>query len=147
MSNVLADLAIESEAATARACGPARAYEEETRCAGFATPVLPVLGCSGDADAVEAFRVPGLQRLRRGEVRSAASLRAALNGTWEGSGNFRARTGCARGARAEGFARFLAVRARPGRDARLDAHSTPLPAMLAELTSVGRTGIGPRAAR
>jgi putative acyl-CoA dehydrogenase len=94
MQNVLADLAIESEAATATALRLARAYDERTRdeaarhFARFATPlvkywickrtpplVAEALECLGGNGYVEECVLPRLYR------------EAPVNSVWEGSGN------------------------------------------------------------
>jgi putative acyl-CoA dehydrogenase len=89
MTNVLADLAIESEAATVTALRLARAYDEgDGLLARLATPVLkywickrhPVfaaeaLECLGGNGFVEESGMPRLFR------------QSPLNGVWEGSGN------------------------------------------------------------
>ena len=69
MQNVLADLAIESEAATALAMRLARAYDEERHRRSSAWP--PRSASTGSASACPAHRrrgdgVPRRQRLRRG---------------------------------------------------------------------------------
>jgi putative acyl-CoA dehydrogenase len=90
MSNVLADLAIESEAATAAAMRVARSYDEPDDAAfrRFATPVMKywvtkraaahaaeALECLGGNGFVEDSGMPLLYR------------DAPLNSIWEGSGN------------------------------------------------------------
>jgi putative acyl-CoA dehydrogenase len=94
MQNVLADLAIESEAATATALRLARAFDErmgdegERRFARFATPlvkywickrtpplVAEALECLGGNGYVEECVLPRLYR------------EAPVNSVWEGSGN------------------------------------------------------------
>ncbi|HXJ80207.1 MAG TPA: acyl-CoA dehydrogenase family protein [Candidatus Methylomirabilis sp.] len=94
MQNVLADLAVESEAATAAALRLARAYDERTRneaerrFARFATPlvkywickrtpplVAEALECLGGNGYVEECILPRLYR------------EAPVNSVWEGSGN------------------------------------------------------------
>jgi len=94
MQNVLADLAIESEAATAAALRLARAYDErrrdeaQRRFARFATPlvkywickrtpplVAEALECLGGNGYVEECILPRLYR------------EAPVNSVWEGSGN------------------------------------------------------------
>jgi len=94
MQNVLADLAIESEAATAMALRLARAYDERAadeharRFARFATPVVKywickrtpplvaeALECLGGNGYVEECALPRLYR------------EAPVNSVWEGSGN------------------------------------------------------------
>ena len=79
MVNVLADLAVESEAATASALRLARAYDEDDRAA----PPLRHRGHevldlqAGDDARRRGARVPGRQRLRRGVADAAAAARRA----------------------------------------------------------------------
>ncbi len=94
MTNVLADLALESEAATAAALRLARAFEadavdeHEQRIKRFVTPIIKswtckrapqhaaeALECLGGAGYVEESDLPRLFR------------QSPLNGVWEGSGN------------------------------------------------------------
>jgi putative acyl-CoA dehydrogenase len=94
MQNVLADLAVESEAATAMALRLARAYDEradderQRRFARFATPIVKywickrtpplvaeALECLGGNGYVEECVLPRLYR------------EAPVNSVWEGSGN------------------------------------------------------------
>ena len=71
MVNVLADLALESEAATATALRLARAYDEgDNALRRFATAVAQVLDLQArDAARRRGARVPRRQRLRRGVAR------------------------------------------------------------------------------
>jgi putative acyl-CoA dehydrogenase len=126
MVNVLADLAIESEAATATALRLARAYDEEDNALRrFATAVLKywvckratphaaeALECLGGNGYVEASPMPRLLR------------DAPLNGIWEGSGNVMSLDVLRALAREpEGLPAFLAeCELARGGDARLDAH-------------------------
>ena len=77
MVNVLADLAIESEAATATALRLARAYDEgDTALRRFAHRGPEVLDLQArDAARRRGARVPGRQRLRRGVADAAAAAR------------------------------------------------------------------------
>jgi putative acyl-CoA dehydrogenase len=129
MVNVLADLAVESEAATAAALRLARAFdggtdEHESQLRRLLTPVLKywtckrapqhaaeALECLGGAGFVEESGLPRIYR------------QAPVNGVWEGSGNVI----CLDVVRAMGRApetieAFLAeVDGAAGADARLDA--------------------------
>ncbi len=77
MVNVLADLAIESEAATATALRLARAYDEEDNSLRrFATAVLKYWVCKrATPHAAEALECLGGQRLRRGIADAEAAAR------------------------------------------------------------------------
>jgi putative acyl-CoA dehydrogenase len=137
MVNVLADLAIESEAATATALRLARAYDEEDNSLRrFATAVLKywickratphaaeALECLGGNGYVEESPLPQLLR------------DAPLNGIWEGSGNVMSLDVLrAMGREPEGLPAFLAeCELARGGDTRLDVHLDALPATLAEL--------------
>ena len=119
MVNVLADLAIESEAATATALRLARAYDEgDTALRRFATAVLKYWICKRATPARRrGARVPGRQRLRRGVADAAAAARRAAQRHLGGLGQ---RDGARRpardGARARGPAGLpRRVRARPRR--------------------------------
>src|SRR5919202_1602602 len=89
MRNVLADLALESEAATAAAMRVARAYdEEEGPFRRFATAVMKYWVCKrGPQHAVEALECLG----GNGYVEESGMPRlvrdSPLNSIWEGSGN------------------------------------------------------------
>jgi putative acyl-CoA dehydrogenase len=137
MAGVLADLALESEAATATALRLARAYDEcdhafrrlATAIAKYwickrATPhAAEALECLGGNGYVEESPMPRLLR------------DAPLNGIWEGSGNVIALDVLRALARdPDGAHPFLAEceLARSG-DRRLDAHLDALPATLAGL--------------
>ena len=79
MVNVLADLAVESEAATATALRLARAYDEDGPAAAAlrhrGDEVLDLQ--ARDAARGRGARVPGRQRLRRGVADAAAAARRA----------------------------------------------------------------------
>jgi putative acyl-CoA dehydrogenase len=89
MRNVLADLALESEAATATALRLARAYDDEdNRLRRFATAVLKYWICKRAAPhAAESLECLG----GNGYVEESPMPRllrdSPLNGIWEGSGN------------------------------------------------------------
>src|SRR5918997_3230561 len=137
MVNVLADLAIESEAATATALRLARAYDEaDTPLRRFATAVLKYWICKrATPHAAEALECLG----GNGYVEESPMPRllrdAPLNGIWEGSGNVISLDVLRALAREpDGLPAFLAEceQARGG-DRRLDAHLAALPVSLAEL--------------
>ena len=126
MRNVLADLAIESEAATTAAMRVARAYDEDTSAfRRFATAVMKywvskrapahageALECLGGNGFVEDSGLPLLYR------------DAPLNSIWEGSGNVAALDVLrAMVKEPEGLPAFLAeCELAEGGDARLDRH-------------------------
>jgi putative acyl-CoA dehydrogenase len=126
MSNVLADVAVESEAATATALRLARAYDEEDNALRrFATAVLKYWICKrATPHAAEALECLG----GNGYVEESPMPRllrdAPLNGIWEGSGNVMSLDVLRALAREpEGLPAFLAeCELARGADARLDAH-------------------------
>ena len=126
MVNVLADLAIESEAATATALRLARAYDEEDNALRrFATAVLKYWICKrATPHAAEALECLG----GNGYVEESPMPRllrdAPLNGIWEGSGNVMSLDVLRALAREpEGLPAFLAeCELARGGDALLDAH-------------------------
>ena len=127
MRNVLADLAIESEAATVTAMRMARAYDEDRR----ALPPLrhrghEVLGLQAGAAARDrGARVPGRQRLRGGVRHAAAVPRLAAQLDLGGLGQ---RGGARRAARAGQGARGpagLPRRVRAGGRRRPPARRSP----------------------
>jgi putative acyl-CoA dehydrogenase len=137
MLNVLADLAIESEAATATALRLARAYDEaDGELRRFATAVLKYWICKRAAPhAAEALECHGGNGYVE-EAPMAQLLRdAPLNGIWEGSGNVMALDVLRAMAREpEGLPAFLAeCELARGGDPRLDAHLDAIPASLAAL--------------
>jgi putative acyl-CoA dehydrogenase len=137
MVNVLADLAIESEAATASALRLARAYDEDDRAfRRFATAVMKYWICKrATAHAAEALECLG----GNGYVEESPMPRllrdAPLNGIWEGSGNVISLDVLRALVREpDGLPAFLAeCELGRGADARLDAHLDALPAALGEL--------------
>src|SRR5215204_1377912 len=138
MRNVLADLALESEAATATALRIARAYDEgDGTFRRFATAVLKYWICKRAAPhAAEALECLG----GNGYVEESPMPRllrdSPLNGIWEGSGNVMSLDVLRAMAREpDGLPAFLAEcdQAR-GADARLDAHLDSLPATLGALS-------------
>ncbi len=137
MINVLADLAIESEAATASALRLARAYDEaDTPLRRFGTAVMKYWICKrATPHAAEALECHGGNGFVE-EGPMARLLRdAPLNGIWEGSGNVMSLDVLRAMAREpEGLPAFLAeCELARGADARLDVHLDALPATLGEL--------------
>ncbi len=146
MQNVLADLAIESEAATATAMRVARAYDEQDApFRRFATAVmkywvckrapqhsLEALECLGGNGYVEES---GLPRLLRD---------SPLNSIWEGSGNVAALDVLrATVKEPEGLPAFLAeCELARGADPRLDAHLDRLGALPADPEFEARRMVG-----
>ena len=138
MVNVLADLALESEAATASALRLARAYDEgDGPFRRLATAVLKYWVCKrATAHAAEALECLG----GNGYVEESPMPRllrdAPLNGIWEGSGNVISLDVLrALGREPEGLPALLAeCELARGGDPRLDAHLDALPASLATLT-------------
>jgi putative acyl-CoA dehydrogenase len=143
MQNVLADLQLESEAATAAAFRVARAYDQEDGpFRRFATAVMKywvckrasqhaneALECLGGNGFVEESGLPRLYR------------DAPLNSIWEGSGNVAALDVLrAMVKEPEGLPAFLAeCELAAGSDARLDAHITAVKDDIAALVDVGDT--------
>ncbi len=141
MANVLADLAIESEAATATAMRIARAYDEDGApfrrvatavskywvCKRAPQHALEALECLGGNGYVEESGMPRLLR------------DSPLNSIWEGSGNVAALDVLrALGREPEGLPAFLAeVELGAGADARLDTHVDGLKQRLAGLGAEG----------
>jgi putative acyl-CoA dehydrogenase len=140
MANVLADLAVESEAATVAALRVARSYDDpgEEPFRRMATAVMKywvtkrapahaaeALECLGGNGYVEQSGMPLLLR------------DSPLNSIWEGSGNVAALDVLrAIGREPDGTAAFLAECERgQGADRRLDAHLKTLQARLAGLRS------------
>ena len=132
MVNVLADLALESEAATATALRLARAYDEDDKalpplrhrdakywvCKRATPHAAEALECLGGNGYVEESPMPRLLR------------DAPLNGIWEGSGNVIALDVLrALSREPEGLPAFLAeCELARGGNALLDAHLDALPA-------------------
>jgi putative acyl-CoA dehydrogenase len=126
MRNVLADLQLESEAATAAAMRIARAYDEaDAPFRRFATAVTKYWVCKrAPQHAIEALECLG----GNGYVEESGMPRlfrdSPLNSIWEGSGNVAALDVLrALVKEPEGFPAFMAeVELATGADARLDAH-------------------------
>jgi putative acyl-CoA dehydrogenase len=149
MVNVLADLAIESEAATATALRLARAYDEEDNSLRrFATAVLKYWICKrATPHAVEALECLGGNGYVEESPLPQLLRDAPLNGIWEGSGNVMSLDVLrAMGREPEGLPAFLAeCELARGGDARLDAHLDALPATLAELAGADAQWLARRA--
>jgi putative acyl-CoA dehydrogenase len=139
MVNVLADLALESEAATATALRLARMYDEGDKALRrFATAVLKYWICKrAAAHAAEALECFGGNGYVEEGPMAVLYRDAPLNGIWEGSGNVMALDVLrAMGREPEGLQAFLAeCELARGADARLDAHLDALPAALQLLVS------------
>src|SRR5918992_2177062 len=149
MVNVLADLAIESEAATATALRLPRSYDEDDKpLRRFATAVMKYWICKrATPHAVEALECLG----GNGYVEESPMPRllrdSPLNGIWEGSGNVMSLDVLRALVREpDGLPAFLAEceQARGG-DRRLDAHLDALPGTLAELAGEDAQWLSQRA--
>ncbi len=137
MVNVLADLALESEAATATALRLARAYDEgDGAFRRLATAIAKYWICKrASAHAAEALECLGGNGYVEESPMPLLYRDAPLNGIWEGSGNVIALDVLrALGREPEGLPAFLAeCELARGADRRLDAHLDALPAALASL--------------
>jgi putative acyl-CoA dehydrogenase len=126
MQNVLADLAIESEAATAAALRIARAYDDhDTAFRRLATAVMKYWVCKRAAQhAAEALECLGGNGYIEESGMPLLYRDAPLNSIWEGSGNVAALDVLRALVREpEALPAFLAeCRAAAGADARLDRH-------------------------
>jgi putative acyl-CoA dehydrogenase len=127
MVNVLADLAIESEAATAAALRVARAYDSGSEGAfrRFATAVMKYWVCKRAAPhAAEALECLGGNGFVEESSLPLLYRDAPLNSIWEGSGNVAALDVLRAMVREpEGLPAFLEeCSLAAGADARLDAH-------------------------
>ena len=137
MVNVLADLAVEAEAATLSTFRLARAYDEDDGpLRRFGTAVLKYWICKrATAHAAEALECHG----GNGYVEEGPMARlfrdAPLNGIWEGSGNVMSLDVLrAMAKEPAGLPAFLdECELGRGGDPRLDAHLDALPAALSEL--------------
>ncbi|MBV9809834.1 MAG: acyl-CoA dehydrogenase family protein [Solirubrobacterales bacterium] len=142
MQNVLADLAIESEAATAAALRVARAYDSDDEGAfrRLATAVMKYWVCKRAAPhAAEALECLGGNGFVEDSGMPLLYRDAPLGSIWEGSGNVAALDVLrAMVKEPEGLPAFLAeCDAGAGADRRLDAH---LDRVRAEATSVFASG-------
>jgi putative acyl-CoA dehydrogenase len=138
MVNVLADLAIEAEAAVASALRLARAYDsDDGPLRRFGTAVLKYWVCKrATPHAAEALECLGGNGYVEESPMPLLLRDAPLNGIWEGSGNVMALDVLRAMAREpEGLPAFLAeCELARGADARLDAHLDALPGRLQALT-------------
>src|SRR5205085_5873613 len=127
MRNVLADLAIESEAATAAAMRVARSYDQpdESTFRRFATAVMKYWVCKrAPAHAAEALECLGGNGFVEDSGMPLLYRDAPLNSIWEGSGNVSALDVLrAMVKEPDGLPAFLAeCELAAGGDQRLDAH-------------------------
>ncbi len=140
MRNVLADLAVESEAATVSAMRLARTYDEDApELRRLATPVLKYWTCKrAPAHAVEALECFG----GNGYVEESGMPRlfreSPLSSIWEGSGNVQALDvlrAMARGPEAvEAF--FAEVGEAAGAEPRLDSYAASVREELGDLDDI-----------
>ena len=137
MQNVLADLAVESEAATAAALRIARAYDEnDAPFRRFATAVMKYWVCKrAPGHAAEALECLGGNGFVEESGLPLLYRDAPLNSIWEGSGNVAALDVLrAMAKEPEGLPAFLAeCELARGGDPRLDAHLDGIQPMLAAL--------------
>jgi putative acyl-CoA dehydrogenase len=138
MRNVLADLAIESEATTAAAMRVARSYDEpaEASFRRFATAVMKYWACKrAPAHAAEALECLGGNGFVEDSGMPLVYRDAPLGSIWEGSGNVAALDVMrAMVKEPEGFPTFMGeCELAAGGDRRLDAH---LRHLRAEIESV-----------
>jgi len=138
MQNVLADLAIEAEAAMTAALRVARAYDEgDTSFRRLATAVMKYWVCKRQAPhAAEALECLGGNGFVEESWMPLIYRDAPLNSIWEGSGNVAALDVLrAMGREPEALPAFLAeVELAAGADPRLDAHVALLKEDLAALS-------------
>ena len=88
MVNVLADLAIESEAATLTALDLARAFETKAPWARIVTPIVKYWVCKRTPPhAAEALECLGGNGFVEESAMPRLFRQSPLNGVWEGSGN------------------------------------------------------------
>jgi putative acyl-CoA dehydrogenase len=130
MRNVLADLAVESEAATVATMRVARAYDEdEAAFRRFATAVMKYWVCKrGPGHAAEALECLGGNGFVEDSGMPLLYRDAPLNSIWEGSGNVAALDVLrALVKEPEGLPAFLAeCELAAGADSHLDAHMSRL---------------------
>jgi putative acyl-CoA dehydrogenase len=126
MQNVLADLALESEAATTAALRAARAYDEEDSAfKRIATAVLKYWVCKrGPGHAAESLECLGGNGYVEESLMPRLYRDAPLNSIWEGSGNVAALDVLRAFAKEpEGLPAFMAeVELGAGANPHLDAH-------------------------
>jgi putative acyl-CoA dehydrogenase len=149
MRNVLADLAIESEAATVAALRVARAYDspDEGAFRRFATAVMKYWVCKRAAPhAAEALECLGGNGFVEDSGLPLLYRDAPLNSIWEGSGNVAALDVLrAIVKEPDGLPAFLEeCSLAAGADARLDAHLEDLRASMSELFASGEPQFGAR---
>jgi putative acyl-CoA dehydrogenase len=140
MRNVLADLAVESEAATVSAMRLARTYDEDApELRRLATPVLKYWTCKrAPAHAVEALECFG----GNGYVEDSGMPRlfreSPLSSIWEGSGNVQALDVLRAMARSpEGVEAFFAeVGEAAGAEPRLDSYAASVRMELGDLDDI-----------
>jgi putative acyl-CoA dehydrogenase len=142
MANVLADLAIESEAATAAALRVARAYDDggDGAFRRFATAVMKYWVCKRAAPhAAEALECLGGNGFVEDSGLPLLYRDAPLNSIWEGSGNVAALDVLrALVKEPEGLPAFLEeCSLAAGADARLDAHLDRVRAACSEVFASG----------
>ncbi len=141
MQNVLADLAIESEAATAAALRVARAYDEvDAPLRRLATAIMKFWVCKRTAGhAAEALECLGGNGYVEDSGMPLLYRDAPLNSIWEGSGNVAALDVLRAMAREpETVAAFLAeCELARGGDARLDGHLDRVSKVLSSLGEAG----------
>jgi putative acyl-CoA dehydrogenase len=142
MRNVLADLAIESEAATAASLRVARAYDdpEDAAFRRFATAVMKYWVCKRAAPhAAEALECLGGNGFVEDSGLPLLYRDAPLNSIWEGSGNVAALDVLrAMVKEPDGLPAFLAeCELAAGADRRLDAHLTRVHTGSAEAFAAG----------
>jgi putative acyl-CoA dehydrogenase len=141
MQNVLADLALESEAATVAAFRAARAYDEQDHAfKRIATAVLKYWVCKrGPGHAGEALECLGGNGFVEESLMPRLYRDAPLNSIWEGSGNVAALDVLrALAKEPEALPAFMAeVELGSGANASLDAHVGGLKERLAALAGGG----------
>ncbi len=142
MRNVLADLAIESEAATVAALRVARAYDSELEVAfrRFATAVMKYWVCKRAAPhAAEALECLGGNGFVEDSGLPLLYRDAPLNSIWEGSGNVAALDVLRAVVKEpEGLPAFLAeCELGGGADPRLDAHLERVRSEVSEVFVLG----------
>jgi putative acyl-CoA dehydrogenase len=145
MTNVLADLAVESEAATVLSLRVARAFDEQdrdedkARFARIVTPVAKYWICKRTpAVAYEALECHGGNGFVEDSIMPRLFRDSPVNSVWEGSGNVQ----CLDLLRAVGrdpatmATYFAEIGLARGRDSRLDAFVGRLKAELADLSNI-----------
>jgi len=145
MSNVLADLAVESEAATVLAMRVARAFDEEgdgesqALFARIATPVAKYWLCKRTPNVTaEALECLGGNGFVEESVMPRLYRDAPVNSVWEGSGNVQCldllrAVGRAPATLAAYFAELALAR---GADARLDGYTADLKRALSDMSDL-----------